>query len=143
VIWTLPIVFPAIAERILEKIVEKIKEVTKYIAVNLTSNISLLIHKYPLTKPSLPTPSVVKTIMSVQIIFYAFITYLSTLSHRIVAKPQRPSANLLNVFSISIGGVRVMDAKKPIVSYARVISPSKPTPTVNRFSTSIEVRKSP
>jgi hypothetical protein len=139
----LPIIFPAVAEKVIEKIVEKVKEVTTFITANLTSNISLLIHKYPLTKPSLPTPSVVKTIMSILIIFYSLRTYLSSLSHRIVAKPQRPSASLLNVFSASIGGVRVMDAKKPTVSYARVISPSKPTPTVNQFSTSIDVRKSP
>jgi hypothetical protein len=139
----LPIIFPAVAEKVIEKIVEKVKEVTKYIAVNLTNNVSALIHKYPLTKPSLPTPSVAKTIMSIGIIFYSLITYLSSLSHRIVAKPQRPSASLLSVFSASIGGVRVMDAKKPIVSYAIVISPSKPTPTVNQFSTSVGVSKSP
>jgi hypothetical protein len=139
----LPIVFPAVAEKVIEKIVEKVKEVTKYIVANLTNNMSTLIHKYPITKLSLPTPSVVKAVTSISITFYSLITYLRQLTHIIVARPQRPSASLLNVFLISISGVRVMDAKKPAVSYARVISPSKPTPTVNQFSTSIDVRKSP
>jgi hypothetical protein len=139
----LPIIFPAVAEKVIEKIVEKVKEVTTYITANLTNNMSALVHRYLITKPSLPTPSVVKTVTSIWITFYSLITYLRKLTYIIVARPQKPSASLLNMFSVSIGGVRVMDAKKPAVSYARVISPSKPTPTVNQFSTSIDVRKSP
>jgi hypothetical protein len=179
VVYRLPIVFPAVAEKVIEKVVEKVKEVTKYIAVNLTSNVSALIHKYPLTKPSLPTPSIVKTITSISILVYSLKLYLTSLAYKliknpslpsiatlfsfalniisrscidakkpylsysIIRNPSKPSASLLSMFSASIGGVRVMDAKKPIVSYARVISPSKPTPTVNQFSTSVDVRKSP
>jgi hypothetical protein len=139
----LPIIFPAVAEKVIEKVVERVKEVTKYIAVNFTNNVSALIHKYPLTKPSPPTPSVVKTVVSISITFYSLITYLRPLSHIIVARPTKPSASFLNTFSVSIGGVRAVDAKKPYPSYNIISRPSKPTPSVNQFSTSVDVRKSP
>jgi hypothetical protein len=175
----LPIVFPAVAERVIEKVVEKVKEVTKYIAVNFTNNVSALIHKYPLTKPSLPTPSIVKTITSISIFVYSLRLYLTSLAYKLIKNPSlpsianlfsfalniisrscidakkpypsysliknptKPSASLLNVFSLSTLGVGIMRAGQPKLSFTPFISPSKPTPTVNQFSTSVGVRKSP
>jgi hypothetical protein len=139
----LPIIFPAVAEKVIEKVVEKVKEVATYITANLTNNMSALVHRYPITKPSLPTPSVVKTVMSISITFYSLITYLKQLSYIIFARPTKPSASFLNTFSVSIGGVRAVDAKKNYPSYNIVSRPSKPAPAVTQFSTSIDVRKSP
>jgi hypothetical protein len=64
-------------------------------------------------------------------------------SYSLIKNPTRPLGSLLGQFALSKAqGIR-MDAKKLYPSYSIVLKPQRPTPTVNRFSTSVGVRKSP
>ena len=64
-------------------------------------------------------------------------------SYSIIKNPPRPLGRLLGQFALTKAQGMCMDAKKLYPSYSIVSKPSRPTPTVNRFSTSVEVRKSP
>jgi len=64
-------------------------------------------------------------------------------SYSIIKNPSRPLGRLLGQFALTKAQGMCMDAKKLYPSYSIVSKPSRPTPAVNRFSTSVEVRKSP
>jgi hypothetical protein len=183
VIKSLPIIFPAVAEKVIEKVVEKVKEVMTYITASLTNNILKPAHSY-VSKSKLPSPKSIISfsltrITGLSLVVYSLRLFITNLSFSIITKasrristiiasfrisivgkscmdvkkyypsysliknPRRPLGSLLGQFVLTKAQGICMDAKKLYPSYSIVSKPQRPTPTVNRFSTSVGVRKSP